>query len=164
MSNDAIRANAPGLPTTRRTLFQGLAGASAALALPKAVKAAEITPEQRKLVTEAEMAAMPFEPWPDAMKMRDDLTRKRWDEASLQALAAAHFALTILSKTKADLVKIVDEGVDQDWPEDQCFARTTCELLQDSRAWLRETADLLDHAEVRFMCAVAASLQDEDAA
>ncbi len=48
-------------------------------------------------------------------------------------------------------------------PEDQCFARIMCEMLRGSRMWLREMAGLLDHAEVRFMCAAAMTHEDEGA-
>lgn len=147
--------------TSRRSVLQGLAALPIAAGPAAAGAAASSRPKQATLVTEAEMAAMEFEPWPNADAMRRDLTKDRWDEASTRALVAVHFALTIKGKTKADVVTVVDRGEDQEWSEGTCFAQVTCETLQDSRTFLREIADILDHAEVRFMCAVAAAIENE---
>ena len=100
------------------------------------------------LMSLEECAALDFEPWPGDL-IEKIPTNREWANLANPHLVAVRLALTLLAKSKAELVKIADGD---DTPD-------TLERLLDhldrSARWYREAVEIISSARARLLSAAS---------
>jgi hypothetical protein len=108
-----------------------------------------------RLATIAELADADFEPW--AVSDFEPHTNAEWAKLANPNLVSARIAVTLLRKTKAELVEMVrgmpDEGVGS--PEHMA------DWLTDSLGFFTGYHDLIDYGLTRLMCAGAVVAREQ---
>ena len=117
---------------------------------PKATPKRGATTKKNKFVTLKQMAEIKFEPWkhmPDEWKPPNS---KEWSEAAKELLMPAHIAWAIMFKTKEEMVTIAKDIGDEN-------LEGTLKGIINARRFFHNFVVIIDAAETRLMCAVAAA-------
>jgi hypothetical protein len=112
--------------------------------------------------THEQLAAMPFEPFPGFVNFGQDPEAMEHHEEFLRSISvASRFALSMLGKTKAELIESV-RHFDKDHDE-EANSMTFLTYLTDAREKAETLLSFITTAECRHACAMAVVYSDDDA-
>ena|SRR3990167_4622030 len=140
-------------PITRRNALTTVAALAAVPAVPFAALASMPDPvaaEAGRPATQAEWAAMNFEPWTgdDPKAWKPPTTSAAWWEELQPVLRTIAIAHAMLFKTKAELMELADSLSEEAGQE-------TMDLFLHTTKWLEAMTSIVSGAEARFLCAGA---------